>query len=465
MVMETGFQARELWQEVEEGAAPIVREIRSEITDTARRIKSKIPSAWKDIPAYLKPFVSVDFFEPEVYITDRPEKVFGENETIYTITSTLALENPENDTVLHPPSEHSHYDKNIKTHRGIGLELFSRLMNQFGFSLGAKDGFVWLGPHVDGEQFILEDNIARDGKKVDIAIADHLFNQSDVKKQYSRLEINPHLRKLIESINEGNSLYGKDQQTTEYAEKLLTTLHRYTGVREGWFNSLEGLLKGTIPVKKKIDPFNLDESLTYAAHRLSQPVPKSSRAALLEIDTGKLLQATPIYPFPISSRPPEAIVPAPHVPFAAVKGVYLEDQTDLDLLKRYRHLIKPIDELPIHQWLADINGNHITPTIARRQGVDPRNPICALRYNRSPIDVWAGQLRDGNIAPLSEIPDLDLITPTKFTDYSIRKLILDRARSSGLLSKIVAITKDQFRAEQRILGEAMRLRLPSVRHV
>lgn len=462
MVMESESPVQELWQVIQEGADPIIEEIQQIEHDTAKRIKDKID--FETPPSYLKPYFQAGFYEPEVFMTDRPEKIFGGNETIYTITSSLALENMKGEEVLTPPSEHSPFAQDIQTHRGIGLALFSKLMNGLGFKLGAKDSFLWLGPNLDGEQFVLEDAISKSGRLVDEKIATQIFNHADIKNGYSTLQIHPLFRRILTSINDGQILYGSDPQIRTYIDNLLDILHRYTGVREGWFNSLEGIFKGTIPPKKRIDPTDMDLSLTFTAHELAQPSPRTSQAVILEVDASKLINRTPIFPFPLTSRPPETIVPSPHLPFDAVKAVYAE--TPLDSLKRFGKPIKNIAELPDEKWLKDADENVVTPIVARRNGVNPRSPVCALRYSRSPISVWAEHLENGDMAPWGEIPYVDLTPPNTFVEHALKSIILKNARKSRLLDRVTQITKDQNIAETRILSEATnKMALPSIKHV
>lgn len=462
MVMESEAPVQELWQVIQEGADPLIKEIQQIEYEAAKRIKDKID--FEKPSSYLKPYFQVGFYEPEVFMTDRPEKIFGKNETIYTITSSLALENMKGEEVLTPPSEHSPFAQDIQTHRGIGLVLFSKLMNGLGFKLGAKDSFLWLGPNLDGEQFVLEDAISKSGRSVDEKIATQLFNHTDIKGGYSTLQIHPLFRKILTSINDGQILYGSDPQVTSYVDDLLNTLHRYTGVREGWFNSLEGIFKGMIPPKRKMDPTDMDLSLTFAAHELAQNSPRTSQAVILEVDTSKLIHQTPIYPFPLTSRPPETIVPSPHLPFSAVKTVYAE--TLPDSLRRFGKPIKSISELPDDRWLKDADDNIVTPTIARTNGVNPRSPVCALRYSRSPINVWAEHLENGDMAPWGEIPYVDLNPPNSFAEHAIKSIILNRARKSRLLDRVTLMTKDQNIAEGRILSEATnKMALTSIKHV
>ncbi len=459
--MESEAPVQELWQTIREGVDPIVKEIQASGYDTAKRIKGQIDI--DQLPNYLRPYFKPEFYEPEVFITDRPSKVFGQNETIYTITSSLSLENLRDGKLLTPPSEHSPFDQNIQTHRGIGLALFSKLMNGFGFRLGAKDSFLWLGPNIDGEQFVLEDNISKSGRAVDEKIASHLFNHTNLKDGYRSLEIHPRLRKTLEAINNGKSLYGVDPETSTYIDELLDTLHLYTGVREGWFNSLEGFLKGTMSPKKRIDPVDIDLSLTFAAHELAQPSPRASQALILEVDAAKLISMTPIYPFPLTSRPPETIVPAPHLPLEAVRAVYVEREPET--LGHLKGIFRSIEELPKSNWLRDADDNTVTPDIARRNGVNPRSPVCALRYNRNPVSVWAEHLENGDMAPWNEVPYVDLTPPVTFLDHALKNVILRRARKSGLIEKVSRITNNQDVTETRILSEASNLSLPSIKHV
>ncbi len=452
---------KELWQVVEDGVAPIVESLVHTNSQALSRIRGLIDV--DNVPPYFKPYMSPEFHDSDVYVTDRPEKIFGENKTIFTITSSIALENIQNGAILIPPSEHGGFHRSISTHRGIGLALFTRMMNAFGYSMGAKDSFVWLGSKVDGEQFVIEDSIAKEGQKADKAIAHYLFTETDQLHKSSTVKLNPKLMRLIEAINSGENLYESDPEYAAYVEGLLNTLHKYTGVREGWFLAIEGLLNGTIPPIRHIDPINLDLSLTFVATQIAQPITRHSQAILLEVDTCKLLESAPLYPFPISSRPPESIIPAPSVPLEAVKAIYLENVPQG--LEAFQHLFRPMNELDNTNWLQDGDGRIVTPSVARRTGIDPRNPVCALRYNRDPISVWAEHIENGDVVPWSVDPLIDLINPITYTDQVLRKIINDQANKSGLFDRVEDLMGDRKSAEIRILSRAgMYSFLKTVRH-
>lgn len=461
MVVEVNPKTSELWQIIETSVEPIIAEVSERGLLTARRIKSVLSSNREK--AYLKPLFQPGFFEPEVYMTDRPGKVFESNQTVYTITSSLALENNRDGEILLPPSVHNESRSKIATHRGIGLALFSRLMQGFGFGVGAKDSFVWLGPKIDGEQFVLEDNMAKSGHDIDKILAEQLFTHGDVKKNYAQLALHPVLKNVIEAISRGENLYESDEASRKYIDKLLSNLHLYTGVREGWFNALEGLLTGTIPPRKKIDPVDLDFSLTFAAHELALESPKRSQAIVIAVDMQKLIELTPIYAFPLGSRPPETIVPTLHVPLDAVKQIYTENRIDLPISDKP---IKQLSDLPSYNWLQDDQDNHITPDRARRMGVNPRAPVCALRYNRNPVATWASFIENGDIAPFSMYEWVDLCDPKTFTEHALRKIVVDRATHSGLLTQIEQQMHDKDLAIRRILSDVTdKLALPTVKFV
>lgn len=427
----------------------IVDDVLNPIAEASKRIADQTRNSG-DLK-YLLPYLKVYGMLPGLFLTDRPDKIFGKNNRLFTITSTLALEKPDGNAVLLPPFIHP--DNNIYTHRGIGLALFSVVMQQLGYELGNKDYFVWLAPQVDAEQFVIEDKIARTGKDNDVSIRKVLFdNPGTISKS---VQINPFLLKLLTSIIEGNSLYGRDQQITEYTDNLLTVLHKTVGIREGWFNTLEGILKGNFPAKREIDIRELLIRLEAAHRRHSLPVPKSSQVALLEVDTESLVEATPIYPFVPGVRPPSTIVPAPRVPFSAIRRVYLEEPYKLP--ERYSSLVTSIEKLPHDRWLADANKQRLTPGVVRERGIDPRNSICDVRYNEDPIEIWAKHLREGDMAPLSTLFYdwvLNILHPDEPMDYAILKLVLEQAESMGVFSKINPIFQDQKTREKFIMGQA-----------
>ncbi len=410
---ETLRHTRETRQNIEAQSELLVSEIQHTVLDTAKRITTNIDP--NNLPSFLKFYPIRDVHEPTIFLTDRPKAIFGGNETLYTITSTLALENVRDGNLLTPAKTHSFFGPNIQTHRGIGLALFSTLMTKLGFSLNAKDQFVWLGPKIDGEQFVLEDNIAHHSELVDTNIASIFFDHTDLKKYDHNLNLNPRLHRLLTSIGDGQILYDRDHEITHYVDELLDTLHRYTGVREGWFNALEGICKGTISPNRVINPDDIDWHLTLIATTFAQSVPRASQAIIVEVDTSKLMSSTPIFPFPLTHKHPDAIIPSPHLPLDAVKTVYAE--TPLDLPGGFDIQVKTIEELPEDAWLKDGNNTTVSPTVARKNGVNPRSPVCAVRYSRSPFDVWAEHIENGDMAPLYGIPHVDLISPNSHTEH------------------------------------------------
>lgn len=422
---------------------PVIRNISETVRNASLRILPKIdPSGRMDYLASIY-YPGLD----DIYLTDKHQEIFGLNETIYTITSTLALEEIQDGKILVPPSEHFGADRNIQTHRGIGLYILTRLLQAYDFDLGAKDNFVWLGSKVDGEQFVIEDNIAQNGTEIDEKLALMFFNEKDIKNSENPVEFHPQFKKLVDTIQEDQSIYGQDETFTNYVDSLLTVLHQYTGIRDGWFNSVEGIFKGQI---KPVQRNNISlEAIQDWAHIFAQPVPKSSRAAILEIDSSKLLNRFPVYAFPIGRRPPEAIIPAPYLPVDVVKAIYVE--SDTGGLEQFGDTVKTLDQFTLDNYLQDKDGNVITPAKAREQGVDPRNPICMLRYKRNPISTWAENIGNGNIIPATGILNLDLIRQKTYTDQSLRSLVLTRAEESGMLSQLQSTMQDKVKAQEKIL--------------
>lgn len=447
----------------------IVENIWKQLFDTATRIRRQILKTSHSISYLLPYFIHPSFYNEQIFVTDRPEAVFGKNKTLYTITSSLALQNIQNireESLLHPSAIHR--DLHIQTHRGLGLRLLSKIMKAFGLenALGAKDLFVWLGPQIDGEQFVLEDRIARKGiEEIDKQIASKFFKNPDVLNvndlnKFLNLKINPMLEELIEAINNGISLYDTRPDIAEYVEELLKILHEYIGIRGIWFNLLESLLKGKVPPQKKINFDDIWTSLISSTFKYykSKPSFKISQAVILEIDTPTLLSKTPIYPFPLTSRPPEAIVPAPHLPPEAVKAIYIEGSPD-EYLESARTSfgfgIKSLEELPLDKWLTDIKGTPITPDTARKRSIDPRNPVCILRYGKDPTSTWAEHIMKGNIASWGYIPPVNLISEESYLKHILQNIVLNEARQSGLLDIATQIISSQATAENRILTEAL----------
>jgi hypothetical protein len=214
------------------------------------------------------------------------------------------------------------------------------------------------------------------------------------------LRLHPELAKIIAAIaGRKGDIYDEDPDSRKYIDSLLHTMHRTTGVRESWYNALENLLKygRYSQVPATLTPGSFEHRLIEAA-KSSPPITKASQAIVLEVDPLKIFQEIPIYVFPVSTRPPGEIIPAPLLPAEAVTAIYAET-TLRDAPERFRGLQKPLGSLATNQWLTDASGIRITPALARKSGVNPAAPVCAVRYAENPAGVWAKHIASGNIVP------------------------------------------------------------------
>lgn len=459
------YDGNEMSTLIEKGIKPLVEKMHNTGLRAAERIYNKLDLEGEH--SYLLPYFAPGYSERSIWLTDRPNKVFGANNKVFTITSSLVLQQGiEDGIILLPAAEQDGFHGQISSHRGIGLSIFSRLMKDLGFTLGAKDSFVWLGPEVDIEQFVIEDDIARKGTEVDIKIATLIFSHSDISQESGRLELNPKLMRVLSFLGTGKNLYESEPESREYIETLLETLHKYTGVREGWFNALEGLLKGTIPPKMRFNPAVFESRMLFAANHLVQPSSGESNAIVLEINMKRLLDDIPIFPFPMTSRPPDTIIPTPFAKLSHVDVVYAEKGKLDGLVKTGKFPeIRDISDLPEEVCLRDKDGRHVTPDVVRRVGIDPRKPMCALRYNRNPVGIWANHIRNGDIAPIFSQQYLELCVPQDEIELAVKKIALGMIGHSGLTRTVRGMLNgNKNRAETRILGDiGLRLEIPSVR--
>lgn len=274
------------------------------------------------------------------------------------------------------------------------------------------------------------------------------------------------LMKVVTAISKREQVYGKDQEINDYIDQLLQILHKYTGVREGWFLAIEDLLKGKTQAQRHVDPWHFDLSLWFAKKHLIQKVPHPSIPIILEIDLPELIKKIPIYLLPLSTRPPETIVPMTHLPISAISAVYLEnDKLDQAANLGLPFPIKKVDSLAIETYLQDERGLHITPQIARDRGIDPKKPVCALRYDRNPTDVWSSHLLNQDIAPWAGRDTFDFFFDKGQTAQSLKKVILAVATKKGLMQEAHELFGPE-NAEKRIIGAvAHSLSFSLVRHL
>jgi hypothetical protein len=446
-------------QNCEIAADIVTGQIREGVIQTARRIGSRVISGKF---SSTNQYTAIDMYRPvntvpfeEFWVTDRPEKVFPTT-PIYTVTSSLALESPlEDDVLLWSPIDHS--GEEIHTHRGLGLRVFSNFMRGLGIRLGRKDECLWFGSQVDGEQFKIEDEIAQAGPAIDEEVISTFFNVSTVDDFMNdpSCKLHSQLVRVIQSAVERQpSVYQSDPECRAYINRLLDTMHRTMGVREGWFTVLEEILKQSreskIPTGFNLAQF--ERSLIKAV-REGLPIPKSSQAIVLEVDSREIFRHMPIFVFPLSTRPPDTIIPAPLLPASAVTAVYTEHGLPDSTPERFRYLQKPLAQLSIEKWLTNSVGEHITPQRARSSTVNPTAPLCALRYAQSPAAVWAKHIAAGDIAPWWEAI-FPLISPANITDQVLGELVLMRARESGMLDKLQSVAKDKETIGQQFLQNA-----------
>jgi hypothetical protein len=406
---------------------------------------------------------------PEFWATDVPDKVFP-SRPIYTITSTLALDMayPNENVLLWAPIDHQ--PSEVQTHRGLGLSIFSGFMRGLGFSLGRKDECLWLGSQVDGEQFIIEDTIARNGPAIDDAIVSTFFDVPGIETflhtNATDLHLHPMLRHITQAVLKPDAPEGQGPEIERYIDTLLETMYRTMGTREGWYSSLEGLLKHK-QTSRLPNGFNADQFEHYLATTAKQgePVPRASRAMVLEVDPERLFSLVPVYIFPISTRPPEAIIPAPCLPTTAVTAVYVEDDGFRnDIPGQFQPILKPLRTLAVDAWLPDSNGKHLTPQQTASLEADPATPLCIGRYANDPK--WAQHIAAGDMAPWWTGIGKDARKPAGTTEHVLRQVVQAHVKESHVL-RSQHMAEDARERLRRELVEAImkEVTLPSVRSV
>ena len=457
---------------------PAIGDIRYRGLHTAQRIAEEINP--RRVPSYLRYFYHDS--SRGLYVSRKPESLFGGNSTLYSVTSTLALEkSDEKSPLLVPAYSHLREFDNVQTHRGIGLELTTTLMRQFGSNMGDKDPFVWLGPHIDPEQFFLDNKIAQKGSLVDQEMATLFFGHpeidfiDDIKGdlQWARQALHPVLKRVVEGIIDGRNLYEEDPESREYVDHFMATIHENFGLRDGWYTFLGNILKGKKPPPRIPDKEGFADDLVTAAME-SQPVPKASRAVVLAFNAQKLFDSMPIYPFPLTARPPDELVPAALVNEDALEGAFYFGEKP-DVLGRFNKMLYPVSNLPKEIWLRDKNDQYVTPSDVAMLGIDPDIPICIFRYNKTPeqvADQYCSEIIRGNIAPWNPQDEyLDIVNPGENMRALVyRNLLLRSIQSTGIVDRVTEITGDREKAIERILelkvdmhpSPIQRILLPSV---
>ncbi|MBU1085188.1 MAG: hypothetical protein ABIJ43_02090 [Candidatus Beckwithbacteria bacterium] len=367
-------------------------------------------------PDILRPYHPRSRYQEKyIFVTDKPEQLFGEG-PVYSITSSLALENLKKGFGLYPPE--THYKLKIDTHRGVGIELFSRFMLNMGIDLDSKDAFVWSGRKIDAEQLVIEHRIANAGQTVDSQLTNILFESDQNGKKPFKLH--PQLIELLTILDNGDKP-SPDSNINKYINTLLSILHQYTGIREGWYITLEQLLRGKITPEKKekrlaIMEIFLHSGLTY----FSRQSPKPSEAIILEIDTRKIFQKIPIFIFPVSDRPPDTIFPSIMIPPEAISKAFILPESNLT--NSYSPIpLEPIKKIPPGSWMTDKTGYPINYQTVQTKEINPYSPLCSLRH-KEVVSIWAQQILSGNITPWNNLAlgDFHVTTPNDYFSKVMR---------------------------------------------
>jgi hypothetical protein len=330
-----------------------------------------------------------------IWLTHVPSRIFGTN-PLYTVTSSLAVEDLAQGKTIIPPAFHGNTE--TRTHRGIGLQFLNHMFFALGMENGTKDYLIWLGNgNADAEQFLIEDTIAKTGTAVDDQLKELVF----VRKPNDFLYPHPKLREVLRSVYRGRSL---NQRQQAYVDELLTALYRNTGIREGWYTTLEAILNGEQGSGVERDYIAIRNILSYSERQLMS-VPKPSQAVILEVDPRQLFYSADrpvMYPV-VPGRDPRQIVSAPYIQSSDITRVFTSDPERLryDLNgNKGMYDIRPVEEFPIENWLGGI-----TPAQVQNMTRSRYVPVCSMRYELKPNEqtaaqLWVEHLNRGLLVPL-----------------------------------------------------------------
>jgi hypothetical protein len=311
-----------------------------------------------------------------VLITDEPQEIFG-SEPVFHVTSSAALKDLALGKEILPPMFHLH--EKTRTHRGIGLELWSRLCDALEIDVGKKDMFIWTGRKIDPEQLVIEDNMAKTGNDLDSAIIALLFEEKGKKRGSEPLfEIKEALCEVLEVLSRGEKPEDVPE-LKEFIDEFCRQAFFVFGIRDGWFVKLKDRLFGRVKLKtaKYIQDF-IGLSLPTALDFFAQKHSGKEEAVILKINPQQIFAKHDLFAFPMTKRQrhPDMIVPLPSVSRDDIVEVYVADPVNFDAsLVPANTQLKSFLELPEEVWLG---GKYVADLTIEK--IDPENPLCQLNY-------------------------------------------------------------------------------------
>jgi hypothetical protein len=328
-----------------------------------------------------------------ILVTDQPKEVFGE-EAVYHITSSLSLKSLQRGKDIVPPLLHS--DFKIETHRGMGLELWSRFGNALGLDFAGTFDFVWTGRQVDQEQLLIEDMLARKGKNLDEEITELLFNsQWSIGSDPETIPIlHPMLKKVFNKLEKGEKP-ADDPELKAFVEEFCKKAFLLFGVRDGWYTDMKSKLLGEVKIKNMYREFtNVNEFLLDIGRDFIPRHESPSEAVIIKVDPRRNFNKKSIHAFPLTYRHPKLIVPFSRISADEVTDVYVRDpgKFDKSLVPSGANL-HSFEEIPENERL----GEKYFKDVAYDQ-IDPNNPLCKMRYSGRAQDIWRKAFFDGKIA-------------------------------------------------------------------
>jgi hypothetical protein len=367
---------------------------------TSRAIAAQMASS-PDKRALANYYLRFANAEGVVWCTDDLSRIF--TPTIYTVTSTLALEqaarNLGTQQLVHAQFLLEKYPNRLSTHMGPGLYMVVKFAQCCGIPLSAKDQFVWLGTYADPQHYLMTDTRAKMGERLDEEIAQLFFNATIEQVRSGQVYLHPSLHRLIQLNYECRN--PSTDETKAYLDHFFTVLQTHLGIQWGWHSDFKQAL--TTPGTFKHDANMVAVLLTSGLRRLSTVSRDRSRAVVLEVDTAKLSQMLGATCLAVSHRNPSTIASAPYIPPDAVTRVIGEDKAIIP--EMFQQRFTALQEVEPDIWLRSVYGTPITPAEVDPRSLDPNSAFCALRYvSGDPVMTWAELLKNGVIAPLNWRP-------------------------------------------------------------
>ncbi len=437
----------------------VVKQERTNINHALEPLEQTVKEAAlrmrKLLPEYSDPIIDriIQFSYPNsggdrLYATDRPDLIFAPHtQELHTVTSTLALRSINDGVGLIAPELHYMYD--VGTHKGAGLNMFSIVMESFGFTL-LKDSSVWLGTKVDAESIEIDRRLSKKVKLINSRLEEILFYKAN--KYGNHEELNPLFKELFSNIKKG--LHPTPSAELEQFADEFLAIFADLGTRDGWYVDLYMLVKGFSPAHEEMwDPDTLENILPIHYDHLTVKNDEEFYPMVVTVDKKKLFETNLPYTFTITMRDPSVIVPARRALPLVMTKFWVEDLSQVPSKYINDFNFGTFAEMDEGVWLTDEQEKVIKPADLTKIDLDPTKAICKNRYKNNPTETWRKAIRSGLVAPVYlQIMDGRQIVQPELTSSKIwsslirenTKQITDRLAQQFNISKETAFQLSLF---------------------